>query len=613
MWLQCAWTLTCFSAWAAADPLTLESPADWQVFQRFSQERGLLRVAGKADPNIVAVQFRLIPQGTTQAVPDGWKSVPSDPVKHTFSAELEAPAGGWHRLEIEAKDESRVVERKTVEHVGIGEVFVVAGQSNAANHGSVRTSTQTSMVSTWDGHRWSLAKDPLRGASGDGGSFLPAFGDALHQHCKVPVGLLPVAVGGTSVREWLPKGDKMQQQPTTGAHVVPVKEGGFASTGELFDKLARTLSGLGLGGCRAVLWHQGESDAGQARSGYPADRQITGGQYAEYLERVIRVSRNRAAWPVPWFTAQATYHAEADPSDAEFREAQALLWKRGVAWPGPDTDGLRKEFRDGVHFNAAGLKRHGQMWAEKVIPWLDSQTAPPRDGPSSPDYKLVWQDEFDGKTMDLTKWAHRSVGKRNAGYIDPACVSLDGQGHLVITLKKVGEEFHGGMIATEKTKRFKYGYFESRVKVATQPGMNTAFWIQAARMAAPDRGTGAVDDTANNGTEIDILEYISRQGEVAHFNLHWNGYGKWHKSLPADAWLHGLRKGFHTYAVEWTPDGYRFFVDGRLSWQASEAISHTEEYVILDLEPSAWAGGLDKAVLPASAEFDWVRIWQKTP
>ena len=182
---------------------------------------------------------------------------------------------------------------------------------------------------------------------------------------------------------------------------------------------------------------------------------------------------------------------------------------------------------------------------------------------------------------------------------------------MLISVKKVGDEIHGGMIGTEKKKSWTYGYFECRVQVATEPGMNTAFWMQAPRMAAPDNGKGVADDTEHNGTELDILEYIARQGDVAHFNLHWNGYGKLHKSLPADGWLHGLQKGFHIYGMEWTPTSYAFFIDGHRYWQTSEATSKTDEYIILDLEHSAWAGGIEKAKLPASAIFDWVRVWQK--
>ena len=135
---------------------------------------------------------------------------------------------------------------------------------------------------------------------------------------------------------------------------------------------------LGPHGCRAVLWHQGESDAGQARAGYPADRQISGKQYREFMEKLVAASRSEAKWDVPWFTAIATYHSAEDAADEEFRARERELWKRGVSLAGPDTDALGPEFRDGVHFNAKGLTAHGRLWAERVAPFVGAQTGDAR-------------------------------------------------------------------------------------------------------------------------------------------------------------------------------------------------------------------------------------------
>ena len=97
----------------------------------------------------------------------------------------------------------------------------------------------------------------------------------------------------------------------------------------------------------------------------PANRQITGRQYREFMEKLIQASREKAGWRVPWFVAQATYHSESDPSDDEFRAAQKSLWGDGLALPGPDTDALRLPYRAGVHFSFEGLQAHGNAWAGK--------------------------------------------------------------------------------------------------------------------------------------------------------------------------------------------------------------------------------------------------------
>ena len=69
----------------------------------------------------------------------------------------------------------KVLAETAVEHVGVGEVFVVAGQSNSANHGEEKQTTKTGKVATFDGKRWQLANDPQPGASGGGGQFSAAL------------------------------------------------------------------------------------------------------------------------------------------------------------------------------------------------------------------------------------------------------------------------------------------------------------------------------------------------------------------------------------------------------------------------------------------------------
>ena len=346
------------SSWGAEPGLTLTSPSDCQVFQRQSLTQGVVVVEGTADT------------ATTVGVCIGdcvWQPVPVDPKTKRFRVALPVEAGGWYRVQVRVPGREPVM----VEHVGVGEVFIVAGQSNSANHGAEKQKTESGVVSSFDGTRWHLCSDPQGGASGSGGSFMPAFGDALLAKQYCPIGIAACGIGATSVRQWLPKGATMTNQPTTGAFVKMIRPGVWESTGQAFDGLMKRLEYFGTNGVRAILWHQGESDAGQARAGYPAERQITGAQYRGFMEQLIRASRERAGWAIPWFVAQATYHSEKDPADEEFRAAQKALWTSGVALEGPDTDALRGEFRAGVHFNGKGQKEHGRLWAEKVGAYLD--------------------------------------------------------------------------------------------------------------------------------------------------------------------------------------------------------------------------------------------------
>lgn len=358
----------------AADPaLVLKCPVDYQVVQRQTPTEGTLRLQGKTTVTAEKWQYRLVGKPMAGQADEAWRDFPSPVKDGAFDFTVKAPAGGWYRLEVRGLNAGQPVAEAAVAHVGVGEIFIVAGQSNAGNYGSGKQSPQTGLVSSFDGVRWRPANDPQPGASGGGGSFMPAFGDAMAERFRVPIGIAGIAEGASSVRQWLPKGARMKQVPTIISGVKQVGPGEWESTGDLFYRLENRCMRLGPHGFRAVLWHQGESDAGQARSGYPADRQITGEQYFEFMGALIRAAGEKAGWPAPWVTAQTTYHSEQDASDEEFRAAMKKLWDKGLSLEGPDTDALRAEYRDGVHFNAKGLQKHGRLWAEKVGAWLERQ------------------------------------------------------------------------------------------------------------------------------------------------------------------------------------------------------------------------------------------------
>ena len=270
------------------------------------------------------------------------------------------------------------VARGSVAHVGVGEVFVIAGQSNSANHGEEKQRPKTDRVVAFDGTAWRLADDPQPGASGQGGSFIPPFADAVVAKENVPVGIIACGIGATSVREWLPKGAAFPNPPTIESRVQKLPSGQWASKGDAYAMFVSRMKSVGPHGFRAVLWHQGESDANQKD---PA-RTLPGKLYREYLERLIRDSRRDIGWDAPWFVAQASYHVPGDEASPDIRDAQASLWRDGIALEGPDSDALKGKLRErdgqGVHFSGPGLREHGAQWAEKVLPWLDRQWTEPR-------------------------------------------------------------------------------------------------------------------------------------------------------------------------------------------------------------------------------------------
>lgn len=362
-----------FTALEAAE-LRLTAPLDYQVVQRSAHGKGLIHIAGELSEDVpaeAAVQVRIV----SDARQTPWQQVNSVKGRKVV-ATFEAPAGGWWKLEVQVVHGGKQIALGTVPHVGVGEVFVVAGQSNSANHGEEKQVPQTGRVAAFDGKGWRLALDPQPGASGGGGSFIPPLGDALVKQFDVPIGFVACGIGATSVREWLPKGATFPNPPTILSRVERLADGQWASKGAAFEMFVTRMKPLGPNGFRAVLWHQGESDANQK----DPTRTLPGKLYRAHLEQLIRESRRAIGWDAPWFVAQASYHVPGDEGSDDIRAAQASLWKDGLALAGPDSDALKGDLRErngqGVHFSGKGLREHGAKWAEKIIPWLDSTVRP---------------------------------------------------------------------------------------------------------------------------------------------------------------------------------------------------------------------------------------------
>jgi len=243
-----------------------------------------------------------------------------------------------------------------------------------------------------------------------------------------------------------------------------------------------------------------------------------------------------------------------------------------------------------------------------VFPILAAGRGPLAPTVAAPkDENLIWADEFDGAELDTAKWSYRGLGARKGGVNVKEAVRLDGEGHLVITTTKVGGKYHTGMIGTQGKFEHAFGYWECRVKLQRTIGHWSAFWLQSPTLGKP------VGDVAKAGTEIDVFEYLRKRGDKMQHTLHWDGYGKAHKSQGKVVDVPGLGEGWHTVGLEWTKDEYVFFIDGKETWRTTKGVSHRPEYIILSLEAGGWAGDIGKAKLPDSALFDHVRVYKQRP
>lgn len=221
--------------------------------------------------------------------------------------------------------------------------------------------------------------------------------------------------------------------------------------------------------------------------------------------------------------------------------------------------------------------------------------------PKGKTWKLVWHDEFDGMKLDESKW-DIPEGRRRDGWWSRKAVSLDGKGHLVISALQEGDRYLDACVRTRGKYEHAQGYYVARVQLQKQPGHWSAFWLY-------NSCVGKIGDDGRDGTEIDIMEKPWLDDRVQHA-LHWDGYGKSHKSKGHVAQSPGVMDGWHTFSIWWKLDEYIFYVDGKETWRTDAGgVCQVPLYIKLSDEIGDWAGDIAKAKLPDDFLVDYVRVY----
>ena len=348
--------------------ITLISPKANQVVQRVGFDPAAQPKPGEAAFGFADVAVRgNLPKGTERATWEyrvvasnettgrgtDWGKLEIHATDAKFEATARVHAGGWYRLEIRSRANDDVVASGAVEPIGVGEVFVVAGQSYATNCNDERFKVADPLgrVVAFDSAKesWGVANDPQPAPDGsDGGSIWPPLGDALLKEFQVPIGFANVAVGGTSSMQWTPEG-------------------------ALHPRLVQT--GKTLGRFRAVLWQQGESDV---------IAKTTAETYVANLKTIRETAARAWGFEPPWLLAKSTLHPTVynDPAgEGRIRGAIDDLVKLPGFRAGPDTDTLTGENRGDAksrrHFSGIGQRRAAEMWFALLKRELANAT--PRD------------------------------------------------------------------------------------------------------------------------------------------------------------------------------------------------------------------------------------------
>ena len=333
---------------AAAPAVQVLLPYDYRVFQRNAQNQAQVPVKVKAVGASATARLVLLPNYKGQDV--DWTALTAA-AEGTFSGALTAQAGGWYKLEVKVTDAAGAVTTGEVAHVGVGEVFITAGQSNAGAYGNPKQKATDDRVVhfiPWEvtGY-WAPAEDPRCAGFGNGGSPWPHLGDMLARTLQMPIAFGGNGIGGSGTADWIPENPKGS-----------------------IRWLAGSLKNLEPNGVRLVLWHQGETDAAT---------KVGAEEYARRLTAMMQYLDKEIGWHLPWMVAQASFAQATPEADrAAVRAGQRLLWERGLALQGPLTDDLiGPVYRspDLIHFNQLGLTTHAERWYAML--WAQVYAEPP--------------------------------------------------------------------------------------------------------------------------------------------------------------------------------------------------------------------------------------------
>jgi beta-glucanase (GH16 family) len=251
-----------------------------------------------------------------------------------------------------------------------------------------------------------------------------------------------------------------------------------------------------------------------------------------------------------------------------------------------------------------------------VPDWLGKR--PPVDGK----WVQTLDENFDGISIDPSRWdIYGENYWDKQSHFSKANVIVGGgvvklrfekkRGHQNDDPKRAETDYATGFLTSFGKWTQRYGYFEARMKLPTAPGLWPAFWMM------PDRGPGSRNRgaTEDGGMEFDIMEFLTRFGPNRYnIAMHWDGYGKSHKSTGSDRiYVRADKDGFITSGMLWEPGKLTFYCNGSpvAAW-SNPRVSNVPGHIMFTLPCGGWGGNdLDDTGLPDDFVIDWVRAWQR--
>lgn len=242
------------------------------------------------------------------------------------------------------------------------------------------------------------------------------------------------------------------------------------------------------------------------------------------------------------------------------------------------------------------------------------------------EWKLVWEDDFNGPQLDWSKWEIEvnAFGGGNQELqlytdrtdnvrIEEGCLILEAH-HQRTGIAGTERDYSSGRIRSKRRGDWTYGRFEVRAQMPAGQGLWPAIW-----MLPSDETYGT---WASSG-EVDILEFKGQERDTIWGTLHYGGSwpanrhsGKTLKRPETD-----FTREFHTFGLVWKEGEFQWLLDGEVwqtqsRWDSENArypapFDHPFHLVLNLAVGGGFAGNPDASTqFPAQFRIDSVRVFQ---
>ena len=338
-------------------------PMDWQIFQQKEGEAeiscegrwGVPKEALQFDVISAIPMIRVLKEATHEVVIP-WKQMEhiendgESVITGRCKTSIVLPKGGLYLIETGLKTKSKKLEwmfrGDICRHIGIGDIYVIAGQSNASGYGkdSIMDPPSLGVHMRCNNGSWDIATHPINDATGaedtltnremgiPGTTPYLTFAKRIFEEVGYPVGLLPTALGGSAISHWQKDGKLYQN---------------------MIDKIK-----LAGGNVKGILWYQGCADTNQIEDA---------ARYYHKFKAFVDNTREALGYQVPIFTFQLNRFigGEFPHNWGKVREAQRQAHNTiDEVYVLP---ALQSSMSDAIHNSSLANIRLGEMQARLCI------------------------------------------------------------------------------------------------------------------------------------------------------------------------------------------------------------------------------------------------------